>query len=71
MKIITPHCPKCGRVATATTETDIGMMLMAAEPWPAYVETDWNQEQTILETDQDVLLLCPNGHEWTSQIQHQ
>lgn len=73
MKLSTPLCPECGRVAAGTVDTVPGLSEFSEVSedgdtcYSGYTRM-WHEEQRSDETPEGTLVACEEGHEWRSEI---
>lgn len=71
MKLTRPNCPECNQEVSGILEVVQGSALIDQDQngeWSYSGETKmfWDTQKPMIETRTRISLLCPDGHEWTS-----
>jgi len=75
MHIEQPMCPECGELVKGTVEvlSDMSLLLVGEDGTAEYEgETKiwWDEQKAVLDADGRATLICENGHEWQSYLDH-
>lgn len=73
MKLAQPRCSICGELAVATMETVDGEALLTVDDdgnaeYTGQTDIDWNSQRTKRDKFHNAYVVCPDGHEWVTQL---
>ena len=74
MKFQQPQCPECGQDPTGTVENIPGLAQLTRNEDGSFdytgdTEMWWDEGETRTDDQGRVLLLCPDNHDWWSEVQ--
>jgi hypothetical protein len=75
MKIKTPKCPECREPPKGTLENVLGIAQLTdigpdgSCEYSGYTDIIWDTQRTLGEGDK-MMLVCREGHEWTSAVDY-
>ncbi len=75
MNLETPHCPQCGELAKGTVEQMKGCANLLRHhdgsfEYSGSTEIWWDEQRTVTDKKDRVLLICDNGHDWYSVVSY-
>lgn len=74
MKLSIPNCPECGEQAKGTLEQMTGIALLnyfddGTVEYDGSTDVHWDGQESVIDDETgDPILICHNGHQWTSKI---
>jgi len=73
MRYTTPICPECGERADGTLEIVPGRALLqwdeaGSAEYAGETKMFWDDQKDANEEDERATMLCPNGHDWLSEV---